>query len=239
VASSLSDFGEHGYATPMALVLSVGLALIVSALVARNVEMLYLSKADLERDRQEFGLDGAHFIAASTIVRHGEPGPFRWTVTTDVGHAEVIAEFEADKIALSAAHQADDEFEYLHVADAVALKARLTAAGEAAPIASIASLDASPLWQKCADSVFSAYGDKTHLAAVAYHSPGTVASEPAWHIGEAWRVRITTSAGWRDERIVRFTGDPQHPAATVHRDFGRVTGGGDQCEEILMSLRGG
>jgi hypothetical protein len=222
----------------MALVLSLSLAVICSAVVARSLAALRLSHADFQRGEQELGLDGAHLAAAVVIIRHGEPGAFRWGVTTDQGYAEVIAEPEINKLGLLAAAALDDDvFDALGVVDPSALKARLYTAASAPP-SWLGGLDSAPLWKQCSDSLLSAYGVSDRPAPLAYVSPERVADKPGWHIGETWRIRITTDTGWRDDRIVRFTGDPEHPEAIVRRAFTKTSSGRGSCDKIMAAMAG-
>lgn len=231
---------QAGYATPAALVLSLALALVGSATVVGSVQMLRLTRADLELTKQEFALDGAHFEAVAQIVRSGVPGPYAWTMSSDVGWMQVVAEPEADKLSFAAAAALDaGALSALGVARPEALKARLAqAAADDADVA-VGGLDPAPLWSACGPSLASPLGQQDRFRYVRPREPGLGADAASWRVGEAWRVSIATSAGWRDDRIVRFTGNARHPTAVVAR---RLTRGGDrggECASILSDFFGG
>ena len=228
---------DDGYATPAALVLSLALALVASALVARSVQVLTLARGELQRTRQALALDGAHLQAAAEVVRDGRGGPFRWHVPTDLGEMEALAEAESDKLDLTAAAALDDGvFTAFGVRDPEVLKARLRAASEDAALATVAELDPAPLWRECGPRLASPFGQAEALAAPDRLQPTPGVRPPAWHVGDVWRVRIATSAGWRDDRIVRFTGDARRPAAIVWRRFSRGKRGGVECDIILNAV---
>lgn len=236
------DPGDAGYATPAAMVLALALSLVAVAMVGRSVMTLRLAKADLERSRVEYVLDGAHLAAAATVVRGGAGGPYRWALPTDAGFAEALVESEADKLRLSSAASLSDEvFASFGVVDVAALKTRLNQASNAAFV-EVSSLDAAPLWRECAASLMSSLGARDSYApppptepAAAPSDPAALPNPPDWRVGETWRVRVTTGAGWRDDRIVRFTGDARHPAAVVKRRLSRSDGGQGRCDDILAN----
>jgi hypothetical protein len=216
------------------------MALVASAMVARSVMMLRLARADLERTRAEDVLDGAQLQAAATVIRAGSGGPYRWAEPTDMGFAEALAESETEKLSPAAgANLPDAVLAAYGVDDVAALKARLTSAAGTASL-DVSALDAAPLWHECAASLVSRLGlkpaDQRPGPHIAPSSVSTTASglpnPPAWRVGETWRVRITTAAGWRDDRIVRFTGDAHHPVAVVRRELSRTSGGQGRCEAI-------
>jgi hypothetical protein len=231
---------EDGYATPAALVLSLALAMVGSAMTARSVHTLRLSKAELERSRQELALDGAHLQAAASMIRSGMPGPYAWSLATDFGSMRVVAEAESDKLSPATAAEAldDDQLAALGVVDPAALRDRLAAIGPEPRDVDIAALDAAQPWRECAPSLISPLGRQDHFTYLARRSPGPGPNPSSWRVGEAWRVRIATSAGWRDDRIVRFTGDARHPVAVVVRRLARGQDRGDQCESLLTGLFG-
>jgi hypothetical protein len=215
------------------MVLALGLSLLAVALVGRSVMMLRLAKADLKRAGAEYVLDGAHLAAAAAVVRAGEGGPYRWALPTDGGFAEVFAEPEADKVSpATAAAWPETNFTALGVADVAGLKGRLAAvSGE--PFADVAALDAAPMWRECAASLVSSLGRRTGGAPRAPSEPRPRPETPDWRVGETWRVRVTTAVGWRDDRIVRFTGDARHPVAVVRRRLSRTNGGQGRCDAVL------
>jgi hypothetical protein len=216
-------------------VLALALALVAVAMVGRSVMLLRLARADLQRASAEYVLDGAHLAAAATVVRAGEGGPYRWALPTDAGFAEALAEREADKLGLSGgAGLPDAAFAAMGVADPVALKGRL-AAEAATPFADVAAMDAAPLWRECAASLVSSLGRRTGDPTPPPTEPRQRAENPHWRVGDTWRIRITTAAGWRDDRIVRFTGDARHPVAVVRRRLSRSDGGQGRCDSTMAA----
>lgn len=223
---------DAGYATPAALVLSLALGLIASALLARNIQMLQLAHADLARSREAAILEGAQFEAAAEIIRSGVAGPYRWLVNTDDGPMEAVAEPESDKLDIpSGAALSDEVLAAFGVSDMSALRSRLTADEQGAT--PIGNLDPAPAWRACAPSLVSPLGRKQQFVYLPRQKPGPSLNPASWHIGEAWRVRIATSAGWGDDRIVRFTGDARRPTAIVLRSFGRAGSVGSVCDDLL------
>jgi hypothetical protein len=208
--------------------------------VARGVITLHLSAVELARTQQEFALDGVALSAETAIIRNAGSGPFQWVLTTAGGETEVLAEPEVDKTSLAAAASLSDTvLAAFGVQDLSALRARLATLTAPGAAPNVATLDPAALWVACGPSAFSSYGQLDRVAFTPRTAPTEVAAQPAWHIGEAWRLRITTSAGWRDDRIVRFTGNPQHPAAVVSRTFAKVGDGGGACDDLLTALAGG
>lgn len=227
---------DAGYATPLALVVSLALALVATAMVARSTLMLRQARADLSRSQAEHALDGAQLEAAATVVRAGAGAAFRWALSTDLGWTEALAESEAEKLGLAAAADLPEAtLARFGVADPAALKARLAAAAAAAPEVDVADLDEAPLWRACGPSLVSPFGAKAAFAPPAYAVPSLGQEDPAWRVGEVWRMRITSAEGWRDERLVRFTGDARRPAAVVARRLTRTDGGERSCDALLAA----
>lgn len=217
------------------MVFALALALVATAMMARSVMLLRLARADLSRSQAEHVLDGAHLLAAATVIRAGEGGPYRWALPTDLGFAEALAESEVDKLSpADAAGLSDDVFLAMGVAGPQALKARLAAAPTSG-IADVAAMDAAPLWRACAPSLISGLGRAAAAPLAIPVEPRLRPETPDWRVGEAWRVRITTAAGWRDDRIVRFTGDARRPVAVVWRRLSRSDGGQGECDAVLAA----
>lgn len=233
--SHISD--DEGYATPAALVVSLALSLVASSMVVRSVQVLQRAKADLARSETEYALAGAHLQAAAVIVRSGIAGPYHWTATTSVGWVEALAEPEAEKLSLDAASSLDDGLlNRFGVADPARLRLALAEAAATDEAPDIGALDPAPLWRACAASLLSRYGEAQTYTFAPRSEPGMGPKPASWHIGEAWRIRITTAAGWRDDRIVRFTGDARHPAAVVVRRLSRGVGEAGQCDRVLAEV---
>lgn len=237
VAFFLRPSKQDGYATPLALVLTLAMGLIASAMVGRSVGQLRLARADLDRSQAEYLLDGAHLAAVAAIVRNNRMGPFAWAFTSDVGWVDAAAQLEADKLTLQAASRLDDRiFLKFGVTDPAQLRARLATAAAAQSAVDVGVLDEALLWRTCAGAMISPFGRQTTFSYVKSVEPGAGPNPASWRIGEAWRVRLTTATGWRDDRIVRFTGDARHPAAVVVRRLSRGEGDGGQCDAIFSSL---
>lgn len=231
---------DEGYATPAALVLALGFAMIGAAMAARGLHTLAQAKADLERTRLEFTLDGAQWLAAATVVRSDRPGPFAWRFSTEQGWVRAVAEPEAAKARLAVAAEDAALMDALGVADPATLRTRLTAAAAQEVATDVSALDPAPKWRACAASVVSPAGTAGAVSYAGAAEPTAALDRPAnWRIGEVWRIQVATSAGWRDERIVRFTGDARRPVAIVARRLSRAAGDGAQCEALLMDAVGG
>lgn len=228
---------EDGFATPIALVLSLALAVVASTMVWRSTAQLRLARADLERSQAEYLLDGAHLAAAATIVRNNRMGPFAWAFTSDVGWVDAVAQPEATKLSLEAASRMEEAvIARFAVADPAQLRRRLAQAASTRRVVDIATLDDAVLWRTCAPSIISSLGRATTVVAAIPEEPGPGPNPASWRIGEEWRVSLTTTTGWRDDRIVRFTGDARHPTAVIVRKLSRGEGEGGKCEEVFQGL---
>jgi hypothetical protein len=226
-----------GFATPPALVLSVALALVGSAMVSHSVQDLALNRADLTRSTEEAALAGAEFEAAVDIVRSGVVGPYHWGFTDDAGVVDVAAELESDKLDPQSASTLDDKaFVAFGVQDPAALKSRLAAAAASGQPFLVSDLDAAPLWRACGPSFISPLGLQQSYVFAPRQKPGAGPNPASWHVGEAWRVRVASASGWTEDRIVRFTGDAQRPAAIVVREVSRSGTGWEPCETLMQEL---
>ena len=224
---------DSGYATPAAMVFSLAMALVATVSLQRGTTVLHLTRVDLEQHRMAYVLDGAQLDAAATVVRTGPGGPYHWSLSSDAGWLDALAERESDKVDLPhAALLSDQVFKALGVRDIAPLKARLVAVASGAT-PDLADLDPAPLWRACAASLISPFGAQMDLQPRQPQTPHMGDLKPAWRVAELWRVQLTTTTGWRDERIVRFTGDALHPVAVVSRKLSRGKGGQGQCDAIL------
>lgn len=233
---------DDGYALPAALVLSLTLAVIGAALLARGMTTLRLARDDIDRLRIEKALDGAQLLAASTIVSSQNEGPYQWSIATEAGPMRIAADQELGKLDFLAAAELPAEFfRSLGVLDPEALKARLTNAAAQADRPVTADLDSAPLWKFCAPVLISPLGQAQTLQYTTPREPGPGHLPASWRIGEIWRVSIATSDGWGDSRLVRFTGDAERPVATVSRRFFRttITGEKAECERRLSDWTSG
>jgi hypothetical protein len=234
------DLEDRGYATPAALVLSLALALIGSATVTRSVQLLALCRTEFARTREAFVMDGAQLAAAAAVIRSGRDGPYRWALASELGWIEVAAEAEAEKLSFTAAVQlGDDVFRAFGVAEPDLLRARLADAATQDRPPPVGELDGAPAWRACAASFVSPAGLADVFVPASPREPGPGPRPVSWRVGEAWRVQVTTPAGWRDERIVRFTGDAGHPVAVASRWVRKGTKGGVECETTVATAFGG
>lgn len=227
---------------PGALVVGLTIALLAAGLLARSAADLRSARHDFQRLRIESALNGAHLVAASVVISSRREGPYRWTETTDIGRVEVVAEPEKTKLSPEAAAALPDAaFGQLGIVQADGLRERLVAAATGQRHVLVSELDEAPAWRFCASSILSLFGEADELRYTPPTEPGPGPLPSSWHIGEAWLVTVATPDGWRDNRIVRFTGDARRPAATVTRRFFRTTTTGEQpgCEDLLNALAAG
>lgn len=235
MASCLASLDDRGYATPSALVLCVAVATMATTMVGRSLTHLDLAQADLKRLRAEYEMDGAHLAAAAGVVRSEAHGPYLWTFGADDGWIEVLAEPDAEKISpATAAKLQDADLAAFGVQDPEALRARLIAMTGKAP--GVETLDTALAWRTCARSLVAYHGEAEHFTYTPPKPPGPGPDPQTWHIGEVWRIRVTTEAGWRDDRTVRFTGDAQHPVAVVERRLSRYSGEPRPCPALLSAV---
>ncbi|MBS0297128.1 MAG: hypothetical protein JSR45_12520 [Proteobacteria bacterium] len=212
--------------------MSLALAVTVAALAGSGVAELRSARADMRRMQAEYGLGGAHVMADQTVIADGQGRRMRWRFDIAAGQVEALAEPEAGKLDYETAASLDDAaFGRLGVRDAAALRAKLVtlAKTHSGTLASLVGSDAAPGWRRCAPSVVSRVGraDKPSLSAAVAPSPRPGSSRA----GEVWRVRLSLG-GWTEDRIVRFTGDLNHPAAIIDRSLYRAEGE-DRCETLV------
>lgn len=234
MASSNPDARQDGYATAAATMIALSLSLVAAATVSAGVSSLGLARKELRRAQVEMTLNAAHGETISTLLTQASGSRLRWTVATDRGPVEILAERETLKLPLKdAASLGDEEFARLGVVDAERLRARLHAlnAGGSAQALSLADLDTAAEWRACAASMISAYGRGATFAVQKLKTPSpTLTPSPP---GDLWRVRASAGGLWFDERVVRLTGDAHHPAAIVDRRSGRSASGQIQCDEVI------
>jgi len=225
---------DAGFATPAAAMVSLAIVLVAVALTASGVSGLRLARVDLDRAVDELALDAGQQAATSSLLATGSGARFAWAVSVPGGAARVLAESEAAKFGLADIAGLDDAtLRKLGVTDASALHARLTglASAGAAQELNLASADVSPLWRGCARSAISPYGSAKTLTLPKATAP---TSGPfTGHPGEVWRILVTSTDGWTDERVVRFTGDRYDPWGIVYRRFYRGGQGAYRCEAAL------
>ncbi|KQZ22886.1 hypothetical protein [Caulobacter sp. Root1472] len=233
------EHGDAGYATAAALTVSLAIAILAAALVARGIAILKLARADYRRSQAEYALSGAHVLAVARLLGSSRSGRLAWSVDgLDPQGVSLLAEPEAPKLALAAAGGLDDKaLTALGASDPSA--ARLRLAGLAAASASpneIETADGGDAWRVCATSAISPWGASEVLRLAATHEPD---QDPGGaRVGQIWRVRANTQDGWTDERIVRLIGRAQSPSAMIWRRFGRSAGKGVTCDKIIEASAG-
>jgi hypothetical protein len=210
----------------------LALAIMVTAVMVRSGTELHRARSDYERTRAEYALDGAAVSAEIALLQSRPAERYAWSLTNELGTFQVLAEDEGPKLAPANASSLDGEIlRRIGVSDPAALQARLTGLAERhATDAEIAAADTAPGWRACGLSLVSPWGAQTapHLALSV--EPDLAGTSP--RLGEVWRIRTTSVQGFTDDRIVRLTGDPTHPAAVVERRLYRTTGKGDTCDSF-------
>lgn len=235
MACSRRDEPEAGYAAPAAMVISLALALTVTAATGASTAELRLARADLRRTQAEYMLAGAHTTATVAMLSSSQSGRLRWRLPGSGEAVEVLAEPEAAKLGLDRASVLEDTaLRRLGVGDPDGVRAKLLLASGAKAHARglIRRAETAPVWRECALSAISPYGAAGVLGMSAAEDLSTRSAGPTWRAGEVWRVRVS-ARGWTDDRIIRFTGDPRHPAAVVEREFGRASSGGEPCRALI------
>ncbi len=227
---------SDGYATAAAAMVSLAIALVATAVTATSVAELRLARTDLRRMQAEYGLAGAETLAAMTVLESRQAGRLRWRFSTDLGPVEALAEPEAAKLGYGAAADLDDgSLARLGVGDPARVRAKLRglALTKTAALTALRDADLSPRWRDCAASAISPVGQGSKLGVPAPAEPQ--GSGSAWHAGEVWRIRVS-AAGWTEDRLVRFTGSEDHPAAIIDRRLvrGEET---EKCETLIGDMR--
>ncbi|HEX7761133.1 MAG TPA: hypothetical protein VF459_16625 [Caulobacteraceae bacterium] len=227
--------GEAGFATPAAAAISLALALTVAGVMTLAVSALHASRQDLERTQAEYGLAGARLQAAQTLLQSSNLGRTRWTLASDDGPVEAVAEPESSKLSIKAA--ADDASSLGQLLSATsqggAGSALRNLAGEpGGDVDEIAEADPSLIWRLCARSFVSPYGVGQVLPSEA---PGPPKPGPInWRLGQLWRLRLTDAHGWSDDSVVRFTGSASHPIAVAARRFTHSGLLGKRCDFVAQ-----
>jgi hypothetical protein len=224
---------QDGYATPAAAVISMAIAAVVIAYVARSTSELRLARTEFQRTQIEYMLAGAHNVALLAIATSNRPPPYRWTIPSMGEAFSVVAEPERPKLSLQAAETLDDEtLVRLGGEHPDALRAALGALQPTGGLIWPADADNASTWRACAAAFISVYGAAEVAPTLAYVEPDSGKDDSRWRAGEAWRVAVTNSEGWRDERIVRFTGNGLNPAAVIARRLSRGWKETPQCETL-------
>ena len=233
MASLLNEAADQGFATPAAVAISLALAVVVTAVMALSTTALKAARADLSRTQAQYVLAGARMRAAAVLMQSSNQDRVRWDLEGEGGAVEVVAEPEARKLSLLAAAKAETKSaEALSAADPQHVQRRLAvlAASDLQVEGEIALADNSAIWRQCARSLISPYGYLTapQRLAVGPPKPGPI----NWRLGQLWRLRVTDSAGWTEDTVVRFTGAPSHPIAVAARRFARRGRLGEVCDAI-------
>lgn len=225
---------DDGYATPAATVISAAISLVVTAIVARSLADLHLARAELSRTQVEYALTAAHNAAMLAIATSTRPPPYHWTVANLGSSFDVVAEPERPKMSPQAfAGLSDATIAALGVDDTAVLKDRLSSLSVGSTLSWIEDQDDSATWRECAASVVSPFGARTTLAPPAYEEPVAGKTAGFWRAGEVWRIQVTGTDGWRDERIIRFTGNGLNPAAVLGRRLSRGWKGTQTCQGLF------
>lgn len=227
---------EEGYATPAAAMIAMAIAVVTIASVSRATSELRHARADFQKVQVEYRLTGAHNAALLAIATSNKPPPYRWTVPSLGKAFAVSAELERAKLSLAAAAELDDEtLDALGVGDPAAVRAKLAHLPLTDGLAWAAEASPARLWRACAGALISAYGAETLAPRLVYVAPEAGKDDSKWRAGEIWRIAVTDDDGWRDERIVRFTGNGLNPAATISRRLTRGWKEDVACETVLAA----
>ena len=231
---------ESGYATAVASVICLGIALVVTALVVRSMAELRLAKAEFARMKAENALSAAQNAAMLAIATSSQPAPYHWTVASLGQAVDVLAEPEAAKVGAQTLSAQDPAvLAQLGAANPAAVRDRLAAISPTGALTWVADLDDSPVWRRCAPSYVSQFGYQPQAPRLSYGEPRSGKQPAFFRAGEVWRIQVTDDQGWRDERIVRFTGDGLKPAAILGRRLSRGLKGAQTCEGLLDAGSGG
>lgn len=224
---------DEGYATVAATVIAMAISIVVIAVSLTAQQELRTATRALERAKVEAELDGAQLLSAVTVMRDGGSGRYRWRIDGAAGWIELLAENESAKLPLSRVPDlSDEDLARFDVVVPERLRTRVRGVAATQPSATdTGQLDTSRTWRQCAASMISPYGragrprlDETIMPA---------ARKFDWLAGQVWRLRARSADGWTEERIVRFTGEPNHPAAIVERRLLRDGEAGEPCSRLI------
>jgi hypothetical protein len=225
---------DEGYATPAAAVICTAISLVVAALMVRGLSDLRLAQAELARTKVEYALGSAQNAAILAIATSSQPPPYQWTIASLGVGFNVVAEPERQKMRPQAAAKLEDApLALLGATDPVSLRPRLVGMQLGPRLLWIADQAASKTWRACAPSLISEFGQADALTPPQYGEPVSGRQAGFWRAGEVWRVVVTNPDGWRDERIVRFTGNGLNPAAVLGRRISRGWKGTQTCQNLF------
>lgn len=230
---------QDGYATPAASMIAMAIAVVTIAFVSRSTTELRLARADFTKTQVAYRLAGAHNVALLAIATSNRPPPYRWTIPSLGKAFQVLAEPERPKLSLTAAETVDDAtLDQLGVADHAALRAKLANLPILEGLPWPADAGSSKAWRSCAPALISFYGAANVPPALTYVEPEAGKDDSKWRAGEVWRIAVTDEDGWRDERIVRFTGNGLNPAAVISRRLSRGWKDSLACDTLLAGAAG-
>lgn len=227
---------QDGYATPAAAMIATAIAVVAIAVMSRSASELRLARSDFQKTQAEYLLAGAHNVALLAIATSNRAPPYRWTVPSLGKAFEVTAEPERAKLALASVDALDDELlDRLGVADHAALRAKLAHLPVIDGLPWPADADSAAGWRDCAGALISVYGAADVAPALSYVEPDSGKDDSKWRAGEVWRISVTDEDGWRDDRIVRFTGNGLDPASVISRRLSRGWKDKLACETRLAA----
>ena len=225
---------DDGYATPAAAVIAMAIAVVTIAYISRSTTELRLARADFKKTQAQYLLAGAHNVALLAIATSSKAPPYRWTIPSLGKAFQVLAEPERPKLGLQAAANLDDAtLDQLGVKDHDALRAKLTSLPTVEGLPWAADADSAKAWRACAGALISFYGSAEAVPPLKYVEPESGKDDSKWRAGEVWRISVTDEDGWRDERVVRFTGNGLNPAAVISRRLSRGWKDNMACEALL------
>lgn len=227
---------HDGYATPAAAMIATAIAVVTIAFVSRASTELRLARTDFAKTQTEYLLSGAHNVALLAIATSNKPPPYRWTVPSLGKAFAVTAEPERRKLSLEAAQTLDGAtLDALGVTDHESLRAKLANLPLDEGLRWPSDASTTPGWRACASALVSPFGASSFAPSLTYVAPESGKDDSKWRAGEVWRIAITDEAGWRDERIVRFTGNGLNPAAIISRRLTRGWKENQACETLLAA----
>ena len=233
MACSSPERSADGFATASAMLICASLAAVTAGVMGLTVAELRRSRAALAQTQDEYALAGAQTLAAAALMQTNETRRFQWSLDAGQGQIEVIAEPEAQKASYRAAAAWDEQtLARLGVRDAASLRQSLSRLDGAPPARQwLGRLDSAPLWRACAQSVISPFGRGEALGLQAAKAPAATGDNG--RVGEIWRIRAAKADGWADDRLIRFTGDPDRPVAAIQQQFGRTGIKEGACEAAI------
>lgn len=225
---------DEGYASVAAITVSLAIALIVTAMMARAVMDLRLARADFRKTQAEYELDGAQLLAVLRVLSGVADGRLTWTEQLPNGEpVTILAEPEYRKLGLEAGSVLEDAALIgLGVSNPAGVREGLTRLSPATALPDeIVDLDAGRVWRLCAPNALSPWGQATQLTLPPTTAP--VAQTELARVGQVWRFVATSKDGWSDDRIVRLIGQDDRPSAVIWRRLTRRGKGQQTCDARL------